>query len=89
MVAGEVRLLAQRSSEAAREIKTLINTSLESVERGSSLASQAGGAMERLVQSVQRVGAVFESLTADSSEHAQGIDVGDQFGARAGRPSRA
>ena len=75
VVAGEVRLLAQRSSEAAREIKTLINTSLESVERGSSLASQAGGAMERLVQSVQRVGAVFESLTADSSEHAQGIDV--------------
>ncbi len=68
-------MLAKRSSEAAREIKVLIGESVESVQRGTQLADGAGKAMTELVEAVRRVGAVFESLTADSSEHAQGIDV--------------
>ncbi|RVT87693.1 methyl-accepting chemotaxis protein [Inhella crocodyli] len=75
VVAAEVRMLAKRSSEAAREIKGLIGESVESVQRGTELADGAGRAMTDLVEAVRRVGAVFESLTADSSEHAQGIDV--------------
>lgn len=75
VVAAEVRMLAKRSSEAAREIKSLIGESVSSVERGTKLADEAGKAMNDLVDAVRRVGAVFESLTADSSEHAQGIDV--------------
>ena len=75
VVAAEVRMLAKRSSEAAREIKVLIGESVESVQRGTQLADGAGKAMTELVEAVRRVGAVFESLTADSSEHAQGIDV--------------
>jgi hypothetical protein len=49
--------------------------SVASVERGSARAAEAGKAMDELVASVKRVGHVFDNLTADSSEHAQGIDV--------------
>ncbi len=75
VVAAEVRMLAKRSSEAAREIKSLIGESVASVERGTKLADEAGRSMNELVEAVRRVGSVFDSLTADSSEHAQGIDV--------------
>lgn len=75
VVAAEVRMLAGRSSEAAKEIKQLISASMETVERGTRQASEAGAAMTELVGSVERVGKVYESITADSSEHAQGIDV--------------
>jgi len=75
VVATEVRMLAKRSSDAAREIKTLIGESVSSVDRGSALADEAGRSMNELVSAVKRVGAVFETLTADSFEHAQGIEV--------------
>ncbi|MBB4844796.1 methyl-accepting chemotaxis protein [Paucibacter oligotrophus] len=75
VVAGEVRRLAGRSAEAAKEIKTLIAASLETVERGAKLADVAGGTMVELVSSVKRVGEVFDNLTADNSEHAQGLEV--------------
>ncbi|MBH9552152.1 methyl-accepting chemotaxis protein [Inhella gelatinilytica] len=75
VVATEVRMLAGRSSEAAKEIKSLIAASLETVERGSRLSNEAGTAMNDLVHSVQGVGAVFKNLTADSAEHAASIDV--------------
>ncbi|MBB5205675.1 methyl-accepting chemotaxis protein [Inhella inkyongensis] len=75
VVATEVRMLAGRSSEAAKEIKSLIQASLETVERGTKLATEAGGAMDELVGAVQGVGKVFENLTADSAEHAASIDV--------------
>jgi methyl-accepting chemotaxis protein len=75
VVAAEVRMLAQRSSEAAREIKSLIGESVATVRHGTDLADQAGSAMTQLVEAVQRVGSVFQSLTEDSLEHAQGIDV--------------
>src|SRR5690606_24078671 len=55
VVAGEVRSLAQRSAEAAREIKTLIGASVERVEGGSRLVAQAGETMTEIVASVRRV----------------------------------
>ncbi len=55
VVAGEVRNLAQRSAQAAREIKTLISDSVEKVESGSRLVNDAGATMGEIVQSVQRV----------------------------------
>ena len=75
VVAGEVRTLAQRSSEAAREIKALIQASSATIDTGCGLADQASGAMRDLVGAVQRVGGVFQTLTSDTSEHAQGIHV--------------
>ncbi|WP_197418115.1 methyl-accepting chemotaxis protein [Paucibacter sp. KCTC 42545] len=75
VVASEVRRLAGRSAEAAKEIKGLISASLETVERGAKLADEAGSTMVDLVASVKRVGDVFDSLTADNSEHAQGLEV--------------
>ncbi|MBI5258712.1 MAG: HAMP domain-containing protein, partial [Burkholderiales bacterium] len=55
VVAGEVRSLAQRSAEAAREIKTLIGTSVDKVETGARLVQDAGSTMGEIVASVQRV----------------------------------
>ena len=75
VVAGEVRILAKRSSEAAREIKSLIQDSSATIDAGCQLADQASGAMRDLVGAVQRVGGVFQTLTSDTSEHAQGIHV--------------
>ena len=75
VVAAEVRMLAGRSAEAAREIKQLIAASMETVERGTREAEAVGSTMNQLVGSVQGVGGAFESLTADSAEHAASIDV--------------
>jgi methyl-accepting chemotaxis protein len=75
VVAAEVRSLALRSSEAAREIKTLIGQSLQTVEAGVSQVNLTGETMGSIVDAVRRVGEVFERLSADSHEHAGGIDV--------------
>jgi methyl-accepting chemotaxis protein len=75
VVAAEVRMLAGRSSEAAREIKQLITASLETVARGTREAELAGSTMNEVVGSVVGVGRAFETLTADSAEHAASIDV--------------
>ncbi|TNY07086.1 methyl-accepting chemotaxis protein, partial [Escherichia coli] len=55
VVAGEVRALAQRSAEAAKEIKSLISASVERVENGARLVQTAGTTMGEIVSSVQRV----------------------------------
>ncbi|TAK94648.1 MAG: hypothetical protein EPO09_09250 [Aquabacterium sp.] len=75
VVAAEVRSLALRSSEAAREIKSLITSSMQTVESGVEQVSLTGTTMDEIVDSVRRVGEVFERLSADSHEHAGGIDV--------------
>jgi methyl-accepting chemotaxis protein len=75
VVAAEVRQLALRSSEAAREIKSLIDTSVHTIEGGVQLVEQTGSTMEEIVASVRRVGEVFEQMSADSHEHAGGIGV--------------
>jgi methyl-accepting chemotaxis protein len=75
VVASEVRTLALRSSEAAREIKSLINASVETVGAGSKLVDDAGLTMQDIVAAVRGVGEVFDRLSADSNEHAGSIDV--------------
>ena len=74
VVAGEVRNLAQRSAAAAREIKTLITTSVANVEVGSSLVAQAGSTMQDIVASVGRVTTIMTDITAASEEQCAGIE---------------
>jgi methyl-accepting chemotaxis protein len=78
VVAGEVRSLAQRSAEAAREIKTLIGASVERVETGSRLVQEAGSTMSDIVSSVQRVTDIIGEITAASSEQSDGISQVNQ-----------
>ncbi|MFT3956666.1 MAG: methyl-accepting chemotaxis protein [Piscinibacter sp.] len=73
VVASEVRSLAQRSAEAAKEIKGLIGTSVDKVETGSRLVADAGATMSEIVGSVQRVSDVIGEITASSSEQSDGI----------------
>ncbi len=73
VVAGEVRQLAQRSAEAAREIKGLIGNSVERVEAGSALVGQAGSTMQDIVGSVQRVNDIIGAISAASAEQSSGI----------------
>jgi methyl-accepting chemotaxis protein len=73
VVASEVRALAQRSATAAREIKGLIEDSLQRVEVGAQQAQDAGRTIEGVVQSVQRVSDIVGHITTAASEQAQGI----------------
>ncbi len=78
VVAGEVRTLAQRSANAAKEIKTLINASSEKVESGSKLVQDAGTSMVEILTSVQRVSDIIGEISAASSEQSQGIGTVNQ-----------
>jgi methyl-accepting chemotaxis protein len=73
VVAGEVRTLAQRSANAAKEIKTLINSSSEKVESGSRLVRDAGNSMTEILTSVQRVSDIIGEISAASAEQSTGI----------------
>lgn len=73
VVAGEVRNLAQRSAEAAKEIKGLIGTSVDKVEAGSRLVAEAGQTMSEIVGSVQRVSDIIGEITAAAGEQSDGI----------------
>jgi len=73
VVASEVRSLAQRSAEAAREIKALIGTSVDKVEAGSRLVKDAGTTMDEIVASVQRVSDIIGEITAAAVEQSSGI----------------
>ncbi|EER57904.1 methyl-accepting chemotaxis sensory transducer, partial [Acidovorax delafieldii 2AN] len=73
VVASEVRSLAQRSAEAAKEIKALIGASVENVESGSAQVAQAGQSMQEIVSSVQRVSDLIGEITASSTEQRDGI----------------
>ncbi len=74
MVAGEVRNLASRSAEAAREIKTLIEASVTQIQKGSSLVENAGGTMAETVTSVRRVTDIMNEIAAASKEQSDGIE---------------
>ena len=74
VVAGEVRNLAQRSAEAAKEIKNLIGASVDRVEAGSRLVADAGQTMSEIVGSVQRVSDIIGEITAASGEQTGGIE---------------
>jgi methyl-accepting chemotaxis protein len=73
VVAGEVRQLAQRSAEAAREIKTLIGTSATRVQEGTAQVAEAGATMEQVVSAVQRVTDLMAEITAASQEQSAGV----------------
>jgi methyl-accepting chemotaxis protein len=73
VVASEVRSLAQRSAQAAKEIKGLIGASVEKVEGGSRLVADAGQTMKEIVGSVQRVSDIIGEITAAASEQSEGI----------------
>ena len=78
VVASEVRSLAQRSAEAAKEIKQLINASVEKVDTGSRLVADAGSTMADIVQSVQRVTDMIGEITAASTEQGAGVSQVNQ-----------
>jgi methyl-accepting chemotaxis protein len=70
-----VRSLAQRSAQAAKEIKSLIGASVEKVEGGSRLVADAGATMSEIVSSVQRVSDIIGEITSASSEQSDGIGL--------------
>jgi methyl-accepting chemotaxis protein len=73
VVASEVRSLAGRSANAAKEIKSLINTSVERVEQGTAQVDQAGATMTEVVGSIRRVTDLMGEITAASVEQSQGV----------------
>ena len=74
VVAGEVRTLSQRSAEAAKEIKQLINESVARVETGSRLVEQSGESLRAIVESVRKVTDIVAEIAAASAEQSTGID---------------
>ena len=74
VVASEVRTLAQRSSGAAREIKALIETSVEKVQNGSLLVNDAGETMSEVTQAIERVTRIMGEIATASSEQSRGIE---------------
>ncbi len=73
VVAGEVRSLAGRSAEAAKEIKALINTSVNNVDLGTEQVAQAGESMQEIVASVRRVTDLIGEISASANEQSDGI----------------
>ena len=73
VVAGEVRTLAQRSAQAAHEIKALIGASVEKTESGARLVRDAGAAMGQIVESVRRVSEVIGEISTAAAEQHDGI----------------
>jgi methyl-accepting chemotaxis protein len=88
VVAGEVRSLAQRSAEAAREIKSLIGNSVDRVEAGSRLVADAGQSMQAIVASVQRVTDIIGEISMAATRAERGPGVGQPVGQPA-RPDDA
>ncbi|MFI4940844.1 MAG: methyl-accepting chemotaxis protein [Burkholderiales bacterium] len=78
VVASEVRNLAQRSAAAAKEIKMLIDDSVEKVEAGTKLVGSAGSTMQEIVDSIKRVADVMGEITAASDEQTSGIEQVNQ-----------
>ncbi|MDP3654411.1 MAG: methyl-accepting chemotaxis protein [Rhodoferax sp.] len=73
VVASEVRSLASRSADAAKEIKSLINASVERVEHGTILVDQAGVTMTEVVSSIRRVTDIMGEISAASNEQSMGV----------------
>ncbi|WP_225984794.1 methyl-accepting chemotaxis protein [Noviherbaspirillum aerium] len=73
VVASEVRTLAQRSAQAAKEIKGLIDDSVEKVEAGSTLVDEAGSTMKQIVASVKNVTGIMSEISTASHEQSDGI----------------
>ncbi|GAB3193357.1 methyl-accepting chemotaxis protein [Hydrogenophaga aquatica] len=74
VVAGEVRTLAQRSAQAAKEIKELIGNSVDKVTLGSELVNQAGATMQEIVENVTRVRDIIGEIASSAGEQADGVN---------------
>ena len=74
VVAQEVRALAQRSADAAKEIKTLISTSTQQVGAGVDLVGQTGEALSRIVEQVASIDALMKEISASTTEQATGLN---------------
>ena len=74
VVAGEVRNLAQRSAGAAKEIKSLINDSVEKVDEGSKLVDESGATLEEIVNAVKKVSDIIAEIAAAGQEQSSGIE---------------
>jgi len=74
VVAGEVRTLAQRSADAARQIKALIAASVEQIESGSTLVDEAGATIDAMVEATQRVTALIGEIHVAAREQSTGVD---------------
>ncbi|AOR65978.1 methyl-accepting chemotaxis protein [Pectobacterium wasabiae] len=74
VVAGEVRNLAQRSAEAAKEIKNLITASVERTERGSVLVNKAGETMQQVVESIRQLSDTVSEISSASAEQSTGVE---------------
>ncbi|MFH0925355.1 MAG: methyl-accepting chemotaxis protein [bacterium] len=74
VVAGEVRNLAQRSAEAAKDIQTLISDSVEKVDKGNKLVDESGKTLRSIIENIQQVADTVAEISAASQEQAQGID---------------
>ena len=78
VVAGEVRALAQRSAQAAKEIKQLIHSSVEKIEGGSGLVQTAGTTMNEIVEGVRSITSVIAEITVAAKEQSTGIEQVNQ-----------
>jgi methyl-accepting chemotaxis protein len=78
VVAGEVRTLAQRSAAAAKEIKELIGASVQQVESGAGLVSQAGATMREVLQTVQQMHELMVEISHAGREQSAGIQQVNQ-----------
>jgi len=78
VVASEVRTLAQRSANAAKEIKELITASVDKVDSGTRLVDQAGATMEQVVASIRRVTGIVSEIASASAEQSAGIEQVNQ-----------
>jgi methyl-accepting chemotaxis protein-1 (serine sensor receptor) len=74
VVAGEVRSLAGRSADAAKEIKTLINSSVTQVDAGTALVDQAGHTMQEVVTAIKRVSDIVGEISSASAEQSSGVN---------------
>ena len=73
VVAGEVRALAQRSAQAAKEIKQLIGSSVERIESGSALVQTAGATMDEIVEGVRGITSVIAEISVAANEQSLGL----------------
>ena len=78
VVASEVRILAQRSAEAAKEIKEMIEDSVTKVEDGQQLVDESGKTLTEIIESVKRVSTIIQEMSHASNEQAAGIDMINQ-----------